>query len=238
MVELLQFPPGNFSVKNHPAARGAFLALLAALLFGASTPLVQRVGVGVSGWMTAAMLYAGAAVAGLLLRSGTAKEAALRRWHWPRLLLMALCGAVIGRAVLAWGLQHTSSMSAPVTLTLEAVFTVLLSFLLYREHIDRRIGLLIALLTLGGVLLVFDSAGNGTTQVIGLLAVMGATVSWGVDNTLSRALAESGPRTGGLRQGHGGRGLFVSDCGGDWRNGLVLGRRSGPFFDRRDRLRP
>ena len=76
-------------------------------------------------------------------------------------------------------------MSASLMLTLEAVFTVLLSCLLYREHIDRRVGLAIILLTLGGGLLVFDRAGNGATQVIGLLAVTGATVSWAVDNTLS-----------------------------------------------------
>ena len=180
-------------MKNLPAARGAFLALLAALLFGASTPLVQRVGVGVSAWMTAAMLYAGAAIMGLLLRSGIAKEAALRRRHLPRLLLMALCGAVIGPVALSWGLQHTSGMSASLMLTLEAVFTVLLSCLLYREHIDRRVGLAIALLTLGGALLIFDRAGNGTTQVIGLLAVLVATVSWAVDNTLSRVLADLDP---------------------------------------------
>ena len=180
-------------MKNLPAARGAFLALLAALLFGASTPLVQRVGVGVSAWMTAAMLYAGAAIMGLLLRSGIAKEATLRRRHWLRLLLMALCGAVIGPVALSWGLQHTSGMSASLMLTLEAVFTVLLSCLLYREHIDHRVGLAIALLTLGGGLLIFDRAGNGTTQVIGLLAVMVATVSWAVDNTLSRVLADLDP---------------------------------------------
>jgi len=78
-------------------------------------------------------------------------------------------------------------------LTLEAVFTVLLSCLLYREHIDLRVGLAIALLTLGGGLLVFDRAGNEITQVIGLLAVMGATISWAVDNTLSRALADLDP---------------------------------------------
>ena len=180
-------------MKKFPAARGAFLALLAALLFGASTPLVQRVGVGVSAWMTAAMLYTGAAVAGLLLRSGTAKEAALQRRHWPRLLHMALCGAVIGPVALSWGLQHTSGMSASLMLTLEAVFTVLLSCLLYREHIDRRVGLAIVLLALGGGLLVFDRAGNGATQVIGLLAVTGATISWAVDNTLSRTLADLDP---------------------------------------------
>jgi drug/metabolite transporter (DMT)-like permease len=180
-------------VKKFPAAHGAFLALLAALLFGASTPLVQRVGVGVSASMTAAMLYTGAAVAGLFLRSGTAREAALRRRYWPRLLLMALCGAVIGPVALSWGLQHTSGMSASLMLTLEAVFTVLLSCLLYREHIDRRVGLAIVLLTLGGGLLVFDRAGNGAAQVIGLLAVTGATISWAVDNTLSRALADLDP---------------------------------------------
>jgi drug/metabolite transporter (DMT)-like permease len=180
-------------VKKFPAASGALLALLAALLFGASTPLVQRVGVGVSAWMTAAMLYAGAAITGLLLRSGIAKEATLQRRHWPRLLLMALCGAMIGPVALSWGLQHTSGMSASLMLTLEAVFTVLLSCLLYREHIDRRVGLAIVLLTLGGGLLVFDRTGNGATQVIGLLAVTGATVSWAVDNTLSRALADLDP---------------------------------------------
>ncbi|MDD2722860.1 MAG: DMT family transporter [Methylovulum sp.] len=180
-------------MKNLPAARGALLALLAALLFGASTPLVQRAGIGVGAWMTAAMLYSGAAMTGLLLRSGATQEAALRRRHWPRLLLMALCGAVIGPAALAWGLQHTGGMGASLMLTLEAVFTVLLSCVFYREHIDRRVGLAIALLTLGGGLLVFDQAGNGSPQVIGMLAVMGATVSWGMDNTLSRALADLDP---------------------------------------------
>ena len=180
-------------MKNLPAARGAFFALLAALLFGASTPLIQRVGIGVSAWMTAAMLYAGAAVAGLLLRSGTAKEAALRKQHWPRLLLMALCGAVFGPVAFAWGLQRTSDVSASLMLTLEAVFTVLLSWLLYREPIDRRVGLAITFLTIGGGLLVFDRIENGAIQLIGLLAVMVATVAWAADNTLSRKLADLDP---------------------------------------------
>ena len=180
-------------MKNFPIAQGAFLALLAAALFGASTPLVQQAGTDVGGWMTAALLYAGAAIAGLLLRSTTSQEAALQRRHWPRLLLMALFGAVIGPAALAWGLQHTSGMSASLMLALESVFTVALSCLLYREQIDRRIALAIILLTSGGLFLVLDSAENGTSQVLGLLAVMGATVAWGFDNTLSRALADLDP---------------------------------------------
>ena len=60
----------SVAMSNLPAARGVLFALLATLLFGASTPLVQRAGVNVGGWMTAALLYAGAAVAGLLLLAG------------------------------------------------------------------------------------------------------------------------------------------------------------------------
>jgi drug/metabolite transporter (DMT)-like permease len=176
-----------------PALRGALFALVAALLFGASTPLVQRAGTSVGGWMTAALLYAGAAAAGFLLRSRSSHEAAVERRHWPRLLLMAGSGAVVGPAALAWGLQHTSGTSASLMLTLEAVFTAVLAHLLYGEQIDRRVGLAMALLTLGGALLVFDRAETGSTQVVGLVAVVGATVAWGVDNALSRGLADLDP---------------------------------------------
>ena len=180
-------------MKNSSIVQGALLALLAAVLFGASAPLVQKAGTHIGSWMTAALLYAGAAIAGWLLRSTTAQEAALQRQHWPRLLLMAFFGAVIGPAALAWGLQHTSGMSASLMLALEAVFTVALSSLFYREQIDRRVGLAILLLTSGGVLLVLDSTESGAPQVMGLLAVMGATMAWGIDNTLSRALADIDP---------------------------------------------
>jgi len=44
------------------------LALLAAALFGISTPLVQRIGAGVGAFSTAALLYAGAAIVGVLSR--------------------------------------------------------------------------------------------------------------------------------------------------------------------------
>jgi drug/metabolite transporter (DMT)-like permease len=176
-----------------PAARGALLALLAAALFGASTPLLQRAGSTVGPWLTAALLYAGAALTGWLLRAPVAREAALQRRHWPRLLAMAVCGAAIGPALLAWGLQHTNGTSASLTLTLEAAFTLLLAFVFYHEHIDRRVALAILLLTLGGALLVLDRAASGGSQALGLLAVIAATVTWAVDNTLSRPLADVDP---------------------------------------------
>ena len=184
---------GDDPMNRYPALRGALLALVAAALFGASTPLIQLLGKDVGPWMTAGLLYAGAAMAGWLTRSHPQREAALRRAQIPRLLWMALSGAVIGPTLLAWGLQHTSGAGASLMLALEAVFTVVLAHLLYREQLDRRVALAIALITLGGAVLVLDRAGGGAAQMLGLLAVLVATLAWGIDNTLSRGLADADP---------------------------------------------
>ena len=62
-----------------PALRGGALALLAAVLFGVSTPLVQHLGAGLGAFSTAALLYAGAAGMGAVLRKPVQQEARLRR---------------------------------------------------------------------------------------------------------------------------------------------------------------
>ena len=53
---------------RHPALQGGLLALMAAVLFGISTPLVQRAGSDLGPFTTAALLYCGAALIGVLLR--------------------------------------------------------------------------------------------------------------------------------------------------------------------------
>jgi drug/metabolite transporter (DMT)-like permease len=176
-----------------PALRGGLLALVAAVLFGLSTPLVQRLGAGVGPFATAALLYAGAALVALLLRRPTQREAQLRRTDLPRLLAMAACGAVVGPVALAWGLQRTSGSSASLMLTLEAVFTVVLAWRWYGETMDRRVVGAVLLLLAGGALLVVEQGLAGQVQLLGLLAVALATVAWGVDNTLSRGVADRDP---------------------------------------------
>ncbi len=176
-----------------PALRGGAFALLSAVLFGISTPFVQRAGEGLGPFATAALLYAGAAIAGALLRQPISKEARLRRSDLGRISLMAFFGAVIGPVALAWGLQHTSGTSASLMLALEALFTAVLARLLYQEVMDRRVWTAMALLLLGGVVLVIDRGLGGSTQMAGLLAVLAATAAWGVDNTLSRGVAERDP---------------------------------------------
>lgn len=176
-----------------PALRGGLLALTAAVLFGVSTPLVQRAGESIGAFTIACLLYLGAALMGALVREPVEREAALRRTDLLRLGWMALFGAVIGPVAMSWGLQHTSGTSASLMLALEAVFTALLARVLYREVMDRRVWLALLLLLGGAMVLIADRSEHSGMQLLGLLAVLAATASWGVDNTLSRTVAERDP---------------------------------------------
>jgi drug/metabolite transporter (DMT)-like permease len=173
--------------------KGGLLALLAAALFGLSTPFVQKWGQGVGPFTTAALLYGGAALVAAFMRKPKEREAQLQRTDARRLLAMALFGAVIGPVALAWGLQHTSGVSASLMLTLEAVFTALLAWRLYGETVDKRVVVAMGALLAGGVILALDQGLHGGAQLMGLLAVMAATVAWGIDNTLSRGVADRDP---------------------------------------------
>jgi drug/metabolite transporter (DMT)-like permease len=208
-----------------PAMRGALLALLAAILFGASTPLVKLFGAGVGPWLTAGLLYSGAAIAALTFRTAHTLEAPLRRRQWPRLLVVALFGAMLAPFLFAFGLQATSAFSASLILTFEAVFTALLALMFYREPIDRRVGLALLAITVGGAFLVIERSQSGTTQLLGLLAVVCATLAWAFDNTFSRPLAEVDPGQvvlGKALIGTGGSVAIALTLGEPWPSAMAM----------------
>ncbi len=184
----------DVSPKSTPVAAGAFLALLAALSFGLTTPIIARAGHGLGPFCTAALLYAGAALSALVLgRFSPSAGAPLRRANLARLLGMALAGGALAPSLLAWGLQRSGAATGSLLLNLEAVFTVLLARLIYREQIGKRVAVALTLMALGGAALTLDAASIAGFNVLGALGVVAATAAWALDNTLSRGLAEQDP---------------------------------------------
>lgn len=175
-----------------PIREGALLAVLAAIAFGVTTPLVRRFGEGVSPFATAPLLYAGAAIASLPTGPASAREAQVRRAHLPRLVLVAALGAFVAPACLAWGLQRTSGSVASLLLNVEAVFTVLLARRIHREPIGGRVAAAVVLMALGGGCLVLEGFQGGRVGW-GAIAVVAATLGWALDNTLTRPLASLDP---------------------------------------------
>jgi drug/metabolite transporter (DMT)-like permease len=169
--------------------RGTLLALLSALAFGASAPLVRRFGVDAGPWATAALLYAGAALLGLLSSRSAAREAAPRRAELTRIAVAALLGAALGPALFAWGLQRTSALGASLALTVESAATVVLAAAFLREHIGRRVWLAVSLTSVGAALVAFRGGAHLDPSSIGTLAVVAATILWAVDSTITGSLA-------------------------------------------------
>lgn len=164
------------------------MAIAAAILFGATTPLVRRFGVGIGPFATAALLYAGSALGAAVLRPD--RELAQLRVHWSRLALVAILGAALAPASLAFGLQHSGALAGALLLNCEAVFTVSLARAFYREPLGGRVLCAAFLMLSGGALLAVRADSGGESSGLGLLAIVGATLCWALDNTMTRALAD------------------------------------------------
>jgi len=182
---------------RNPFRRGTVSAVIAAILFGVTTPFIQIAGKGAGAFPTAALLYAGAALASVE-RPGARRdrEAPVQLGSLPRLLVVAIFGAVVAPACLAWGLQHTGAVGASLLLNFEAVFTVLFGWVFFHEHVGRRLTLALALMTGAWVCLVYPANVGGIGW--GALAIVGATLAWALDNALTRPMADLSP-TGVVR---------------------------------------
>jgi drug/metabolite transporter (DMT)-like permease len=175
---------------------GISLALLSALLFGASTPVAKLLLGPVGPWMLAALLYlgAGAGLAAVHLSRAAlrlpADEAPLRRADLPWLALVVLAGGVAGPLLLMSGLARTTAASASLLLNLEGLATMAIAWLAFRENVDRRLLLGAAAILAGAALLSWQ---GGATLDGGAPLIAAACVCWGVDNNLTRRLSSADP---------------------------------------------
>ncbi|MBL6751845.1 MAG: DMT family transporter [Nevskia sp.] len=176
-------------------ARTSILAALAAaLLFGGSTPFAKLLLGDVSPILLAGLLYLGSGI-GLwtarLVRDRGFAAVNLPRNEWPWLLGAIASGGVLGPVLLMLGLTRTSAGSASLLLNLEAVFTALMAWIVFRENADQRIVLGMALIVAGGAVLAWPQDGAGRSGLLGELAIAGACLCWALDNNLTRKISAS-----------------------------------------------
>jgi drug/metabolite transporter (DMT)-like permease len=173
---------------------GPSLALLAAALFGASTPLAKLLLASVEPGMLAGLLYLGSGVGLALFRllrgailAGERAAGILRGAEWLWLAGAIVAGGVVGPLLLMVGLSTTPGASASLLLNLEGVFTTLIAWFVFKENFDRRILLGVACITAGAVLL--SGGGLAPGRLGGPLAIAGACLAWAVDNNLTRRVS-------------------------------------------------
>ena len=177
--------------------RYALVALGAAALFGASTPLAKLLQADIAPALLAGLLYlgsgAGLALVQLARRiSGRAAEAPLHAGDLPWLAGAVLCGGIAAPVLLMWGLAGASASGVSLLLNLEGVLTALIAALVFREAVGGRIWIAACLMLAAGLLLGYDpQAGLGLS--LRALAVAAACALWALDNNLTRRIAGADP---------------------------------------------
>ena len=177
--------------------KGIGYGLASAMLFGISTPIAKILVGTVSPVMLAGLLYAGSGLGLLVLlvwrRLSPRHPAPLsmpRGKEWAWLAGAILLGGVVGPLALMYGLTTTAASTASLLLNVEAVFTALVAWFVFRENFDRRIALGMLTIVAGGVVLAWSS-GQAARVSSGALFIVAACACWALDNNLTRKTSTS-----------------------------------------------
>ncbi|MBL8258646.1 MAG: DMT family transporter [Candidatus Competibacteraceae bacterium] len=178
---------------------GVGLALLAAVLFGASVPLAKWLLGAIGPTTLAGLLYLGAGGGVGLWRLARARlvthraEAPLLAADGFWLAAVVIAGGLIGPILLMAGLQTTPATHSALLLNLENLFTLLIAWFAFRENVNRRVASGALAILAGAVILSWR--GEFSLSRPGALAVAGACLAWAIDNNLTRKLAMADPLT-------------------------------------------
>ncbi len=178
---------------------GVTCAVLAAVLFGTSTPTAKILLGGIKPVLLAGLMYFGSGLClGLwwLLRRGRAgripAETPLARGDLPWLAGAVFSGGMVGPALLMLGLTVTAGSTASLLLNLEGVFTAAAAWFIFREHFSGRVVLGMAAIVAGGVILSWAEMPQLGVPW-GPLAIIGACMAWAMDNNLTRRISGGAP---------------------------------------------
>lgn len=174
-------------------------ALLAATLFGISTPLSKILVGDISPVFLVSFLYLGTAVGMFLIRiplksghSSMAGEAGIRIPDVPWLVLAILAGGLIAPILLMSSLEITPAATASLLLNFEGVATMVIAFVVFREQVGKRIWIALGIIMVASILLSWNpDAAFGLS--VGAIGILLACVFWGIDNNSTRNISGKDP---------------------------------------------
>ncbi len=177
--------------------KGALAVLMAAALFGASSPLIKGWFSDLSPVLLAGLLNMGSGGGLALWRLGGRLVRPTVSRSWSRKDLAWFAGAIVAGGVVApvclmFGLARSTGSAASLLLNSEAGFTALLAWLFFREKMSARLWLGLGAISCGGALAGWSQE-PGTGLPLGGLAVAGACFMWGLDNNFTRRISHAEP---------------------------------------------
>ena len=114
----------------------------------------------------------------------------LRGADWAWLGAAILAGGVIAPVLLMTGLAARDASEAGLLLNLAGVFTALIAWVVFREHVDARIALGMAAIGAGALALAWAP---GPIALDPAVLIVAACLAWAIDNNLTRQVSGGDP---------------------------------------------
>jgi drug/metabolite transporter (DMT)-like permease len=169
--------------------QGYIFAFLAALGYGSASTL----GKFALGSASSILIASFAATVGGLMLFAYRPTARIDRGSLPLFALVTLCGAIIGPILFYSGLRLTSAVSTALLSNGELLFTSIIAIAIFKESLSRR-QYFASLLVVAGIVAISTNFDLRAVSLMGNLAgslyILGATLSWGIENNLVRKLSQ------------------------------------------------
>lgn len=176
--------------------KAIFYAILAALLYGISSPASKVLLEQIPPVLNAALLYIGAGIGMSVIYYGnkktvSIKEAKLTKSELPFIIGMVLLD-IAAPVFLMYGIAETTASTVSLLNNFEIVATTLIAALIYKEHIGKRFATAIILITLASILLSITDT-NHLSFSIGAILVLISSICWGFENNCTRMISGKNP---------------------------------------------
>lgn len=182
---------------NNQTSSAIAMAILAAALYGVSSPVSKLLLVKIPPTLMAALLYLGAGIGMLIVNvfkqysKSERLEAKMTQKELPYIIGMILLD-IAAPILLMLGLARTTAENVSLLNNFEIVATALIALFIFQEAIGRRMWLAIALITLSTIILSVEDL-SSLSFCLGSLFVIAACLCWGLENNCTRMLSLKDP---------------------------------------------
>ena len=185
---------------------GYVAAVASAVLFGMAATLNKIVLKDVHPLIVAGLIYF---IAGIVLfcvrlsplqklvlsimETPTKTETAIGKRDFEILAMVILSGAVVAPFLFLYGLSETTAVNASLLSNAEALFTVFIALLFFKERGARKDYVGILLLIIGAIFLTTNAEFQKLSlarEILGNALIVGACLFWGIDNNLSKLVSK------------------------------------------------
>lgn len=127
-----------------------------------------------------------------MLETPTQTEEKITGSDYGTLAFVIVCGSIMAPFLLMYGLSQTTAVNASLLLNAEALFTVIIAVLFWRERGSTKDYLAICAILIGVLFLTTNGQLQNITfaEVAGNLLIIGACLFWGIDNNLSKKISK------------------------------------------------